>query len=529
MYLVDFDTRALPVETVDYLVIGSGIAGLYTAYLLARSGRRPVVLTKKMVENTSTERAQGGVAAAVGAGDSPILHLEDTLEAGAGLCDPEAVGVLVTEGPERVRDLVEMGTCFQRTDEGFALAREGAHRQRRILYAGGDATGAEIQRCLCFQAGECRIPLLEHNFVVDLLVEHGRCYGALVFNEPEGRLKVFYSQAVILGSGGSGQLFRQTTNPPVATGDGIAVAYRAGAEVTDLEFIQFHPTMLAVPEGPPFLISEAVRGEGGVLRNARGERFMPGFHPGAELAPRDVVSRAILSEMQATGADHVFLDVTHLPENTLRLRFPTITHTLATVGLDISRDWIPVAPAAHYIMGGVRTNLHGETAIEGLYACGEVACAGVHGANRLASNSLLDGLVFGGRIVQRILSRPAAPNPTPHFAYSGRREARPVDYPALREELQAHMSTYAGLSREAEGLERTLEFFRRHEYLELCPAQTTEAMETRNLFQIGALATEAAAARRESRGGHYRADYPEPRECWRKHIIFKRALTRERA
>jgi len=529
VYLADFDTRVLPVETVDYLVIGSGIAGLYTAYLLARSGRRPVVLTKKMVENTSTERAQGGIAAAIGAGDSPILHLEDTLEAGAGLCDPEAVGVLVTEGPERVRDLVEMGTCFQRTDDGFALAREGAHRQRRILYAGGDATGAEIQRCLCFQAGECRIPLLEHNFVVDLLVEHGRCYGALVFNEPEGRLKVFYSQAVILGSGGAGQLFRQTTNPPVATGDGIAVAYRAGAEVTDLEFIQFHPTMLAVPEGPPFLISEAVRGEGGVLRNVRGERFMPGFHPGAELAPRDVVSRAILSEMQATGADHVFLDVTHLPGDTLRLRFPTITHTLATVGLDISRDWIPVAPAAHYIMGGVRTNLHGETAIEGLYACGEVARAGVHGANRLASNSLLDGLVFGGRIVQRILSRPAAPKPNPHFAYSGRREARPVDYPALRAELQAHMSTYAGLSREAEGLERTLEFFRRHEYLELCPAQTPEAFETRNLFQIGTLVTEAAAARRESRGGHYRADYPEPRECWRKHIIFKRALTRERA
>jgi L-aspartate oxidase len=527
-FIVNFDTRQLPWESVDHLVIGSGIAGLYTAYLLSRSGRGVVVVTKKMVGNTATERAQGGIAAAIGTSDSPLLHLQDTLRAGAGLCDPEAVRILVTEGPDRVRDLVGMGTCFARTDAGFALVREGAHRQRRILYAGGDATGAEIQRALCHQVRRLNIPILENHFVVDLLVHHGQCYGALVLDETTGRLVAFRSKAVILASGGAGQLFRQTTNPLVATGDGIALAYRAGAAVTDLEFVQFHPTVLALPEGCTFLISEAVRGEGGVLRNAAGEAFMARYHPDAELAPRDVVTRAILTEMKATAA-HVFLDVTHLPADSLRRRFPTIAQTCAGLGLDIAREWIPVAPAAHYMMGGVQTNVHGETAVADLYACGEVACVGVHGANRLASNSLLDGLVFGGRIVERILARPAGWRAGPEFACSELRAAGRVDYVGLRTALQDQMDAHLGPIREPSGLEQSLRFFERYDYLQRCAAPDPEAMEVHNLLQVGALVTEAALARRESRGGHYRTDYPEPRECWRKHLIFQRASRNEPA
>ncbi|MBE0466063.1 MAG: L-aspartate oxidase [Candidatus Desulforudis sp.] len=522
LYILNFDTRQLPSEAVDYLVVGSGIAGLYTAYLLARSGRRVVVVTKKMVENTSTERAQGGIAAAIGASDSPLLHLQDTLRAGAGLCDPEAVQVLVTEGPYRVRHLVGMGARFDRTDGGFALVREGAHRQRRILYAGGDATGAEIQRTLCRQVNEMKIPVLENHFVVDLLVAHGQCCGALVLDETANRLLVFRSRVIILTSGGAGQLFRQTTNPPVATGDGIAVAFRAGAEVADLEFIQFHPTVLALADGPPFLISEAVRGEGGILRNASGKPFMSRYHPDGELAPRDVVTRAILAEMRATGTDSVFLDVTHLPADKLRRRFPTIAQTCTALGLDICRECIPVAPAAHYMMGGVRTNLYGETTIENLYACGEVACAGVHGANRLASNSLVDGLVFGGRIVERVLTRSQGTISDPDFSCALLRATAGIDYGALRSALQEQMDLNLGPIREPSGLEQALRFFEDHQYLHECAAPHTEAMEVHNLLQLGLLVTEAAAARRESRGGHYRTDYPQPRECWRKNLLFQR-------
>lgn len=521
-YIVNFDTRQLPQEMVDYLIIGSGIAGLYTASLLVRSGRRAVVVTKKMVENTSTERAQGGIAAAIGAGDSPRLHLQDTLRAGAGLCDPEAVQILATEGPDRVRDLVGMGARFDRAEADFVLAREGAHRKRRVLYAGGDATGAEIQRVLCGQVDELGFPVLENHFVVDLLVFQGRCHGALVLDETTGRLVVFRSRAVILTSGGAGQLFRRTTNPPVATGDGIALAYRAGAAVTDLEFIQFHPTVLASPESVPFLISEAVRGEGGVLRNARGETFMSRYHPEGELAPRDVVTRAILAEMKATRMANVFLDATHLPGDELRRRFPTIAQTCAGLGLDISRDWIPVVPAAHYVMGGVRTNFYGETTVEDLYACGEVACAGVHGANRLASNSLLDGLVFGGRVVERIWSQPDGKRSDPDFSGAGLRSTSTGEYPALRAALQEQMEANLGPIREAVGLEHALRFFECYDYLRQCAAPDTAAMEVCNLFQVGMLVAEAAAARRESRGGHYRVDYPEPRECWRKHLLFQR-------
>jgi len=522
-YLVNFDSEGLPQESVDYLVVGSGIGGLYAAWCLHRSGAEVLVLTKRMVEDTNTERAQGGIAAAIGASDSPFLHEKDTLAAGAGLCNADAVRILVTEGPQRVRDLMAMGARFDRLDGGFALTREGAHSRRRILHASGDATGAEIQRVLSFQAEGEKIPILERHFAVDLLVEQGRCYGLLAYDEEHGHLKIFRSRVTILATGGAGHLYARTTNPEVATGDGIALAYRAGAEVADMEFVQFHPTALALEGAPAFLISEAVRGEGGILRNIRGERFMPRYHPQAELAPRDVVTRGILAEMAATGAGYVYLDVTHLPAEEIPRRFPTITRTCADWGLDITREPIPVAPAAHYMMGGVKTDLDGRTSIEGLYACGEVACPGVHGANRLASNSLLDGLVFGGRIARRAIACAPLPNgPRPHFACSGLREDGGTDYAALRRALQNVMQEKVGPLRTAQGLAEALEFFDRHLHLREAAAPGPEAMEVRNLLEIGHLVAEAAASRTESRGGHFRADYPEPKARWEKHIIFRR-------
>ncbi len=522
-YLVNFDSRELPQYEVEYLVIGSGIAGLYTAYTIAKAGGDVLVITKRMVEDTSTERAQGGIAAAIGASDSPLLHEQDTLAAGAGLCDEEAVRVLVTEGPERVRELVSLGARFDRANGGFALTREGAHSQRRILHASGDATGAELQRVLSFQAHDIGVPILEWHFAVDLLVEGGQCYGALVLQEDKDRLVVFWAKAIILATGGAGQLYRRTTNPQVVTGDGMALGYRAGAELSDLEFVQFHPTVLALPGAPSFLISEAVRGEGGLLRNAAGERFMPGYHPLAELAPRDIVTRAILKEMEKTGADHVYLDISHLPAPEVEQRFPTISRTCKTYGVDVTCDLIPVAPAAHYMMGGVKTGLDGQTCIKGLYACGEVASAGIHGANRLASNSLLDGLVFGGRIARAVMAlKDRETFNRPAFACRDLRDDDSTDYQALKSELQQIMQEYVGPLRSAEGLAKALAFFDRWQFLRHYQTTGPDALEVRNMLEVGHLIAEAAMCRTESRGAHFRTDFPERRERWEKHLSFRR-------
>lgn len=524
-YLVNFDTRHLHQERWEYIILGSGIAGLYTAYAASRAGGRVLLLTKHAMVDSNTDKAQGGIAAALGHKDSPALHLKDTLAAGAGLCDPEAVNILVSEGPDRVRNLIEMGAQFDREGAELALTREGAHSQRRILHASGDATGAEIQRVLTERARlDPNSEVLENHFVVDLLVHENTCYGVLALDGGSGELKVFWGRAVILATGGLGQLFDHSTNPEVATGDGIAMAYRAGAEVMDMEFIQFHPTVLSLPGVPRFLISEAVRGEGAYLRNRYGERFMLRYHEYAELAPRDVVVRAILSEMASTASPKVFLDLSHLDPEMVRSRFPTINRTCLGYGLDITKDPIPVAPAAHYMMGGIKTNLHGETSVQGLYACGEAACLGVHGANRLASNSLLDGLVFGGRIVERVRHSLYGRCPEP-MEFTCEDLAEPdcgVDMKELRRRLQGVMGQYVGPVRTAQGLQKALDFFEELSYLSGFQAARPDEMEVRNMLEVGQLVAESALMRTESRGGHRRQDYPETVERWRKHIILRR-------
>lgn len=522
-HLVNFDTRQLPAETYEYVIIGGGIAGLYTACKVAREGGQVLVLTKHTLEDTSTDRAQGGIAAALGQSDSPELHFKDTIFAGAGLCDPKAVEILVNEGVNRVKELIGWGAQFDYYEGELALTREGAHSQRRILHAAGDATGAEIQRALVYQANQIsNLKIYENYFVVDLLVADDVCYGVLACDNVNRCFKVFYGRVVVLATGGTGQVYEHNTNPEIATGDGIAMAYRAGAEVMDLEFIQFHPTVLCLPGAPSFLISEAVRGEGARLRNSYGELFMSRYHQLAELAPRNVVVQSMLKEMVRTGSKNVFLDLSPLPAEVIQQRFPNITRTCAIYGLDITKDPIPVAPAAHYMMGGVKTNLHGETNIKGLYACGEVACQGVHGANRLASNSLLDGLVFGFRIVKQ--SMRFLTSYVPHsveFVCNYLKPPKEIKINSLRRELQAVMNKYAGPVRSHQGLTKALNFFENQADLFLSEAKNIAEMELRNMLLVGQLICEAALMRMESRGAHYREDYPAANERWIKHIILR--------
>ncbi|KIL34968.1 aspartate oxidase [Cohnella kolymensis] len=521
-YIVDFDPVKLRRVETDVVVIGAGIAGLYTA-LKASETNRVLMITKKSLFDSNTRYAQGGIAAVISEEDSPDFHREDTLIAGAGLCDAAAVDVLVHDGPKGVEQLIKFGTHFDEEDGRLALTQEGAHSRRRILHANGDATGFEIVRALAEKAvANPAIELWDDHFVLDLLTEEGECRGALV-QKPDGSRVAVFGKAIILCSGGSGQLYRYTTNPEVATGDGIAMAYRAGAVIRDMEFIQFHPTSLCYPGAPRFLISEAVRGEGAILRNIRGERFMEKYHPQLELAPRDIVARAIISEMEATKSTYVYIDITHETPELIRHRFPTIYEYCLNYGLDLTSDWIPVAPAAHYMMGGVNTDLHGETSIRRLFACGEVSSTGVHGANRLASNSLSEAVVFGQRIVDRINGLTAQPAFVSD-KYSDDREAAPRGAILERRlKLQKMMVRYAGLRRNKAGLMKAMEELKRHIPLLRMNLRSREEFEFANLLTCAVLVTEAALNREESRGAHYREDYPERDEpVWRKHTILHR-------
>lgn len=528
--LFSLELAELPLVETDFLIIGTGIAGLFAAFKAKEHGA-VLVVTKERAEVSNTGKAQGGIAAAVEEDDSPFLHLEDTLEAGAGICDPEAVQILVSDGPTLVMQLVELGVNFDREGSTWSLGREGAHRKRRILHA-TDATGEEIARALI---RECRrsanIAMQEGCFLVDLLREPdtGFCCGALLLDSRSGEPFVCRSPVVIAATGGAGRLYQNTTNPEVATGDGMAAAYRAGAELMDLEFFQFHPTALALGGAPRFLISEAVRGEGAFLRNGRGERFMPKYHELAELAPRDVVTRAIVWEMEKSGEESVYLDISHLNRERFQKRFPNIWRTCSLYGLDLEKGYIPVAPAAHYFMGGIRTDCEGKTNIPGLYASGEVACNGVHGANRLASNSLLDGLVFGARAVadaRRYLGRRNGRPRLPR-RLAGIRPANPrpsgTDWDEVADRVRRLMWEKAGIVRTEGALRDALhELDSLWRFASASLELNRPAVEAANLLTVGRLTVSAALLRRESRGSHFRSDYPFTDDInWLRHIVFQ--------
>ncbi|WP_418040020.1 L-aspartate oxidase [Paenibacillus xylanilyticus] len=525
-YIVDFDLSQLPIVETDVLVIGSGIAGLYTA-IRASKHNQVLMITKKSLLESNTRYAQGGIAAVIAEDDSPAYHLQDTLVAGAGLCRREAVEALVNEGPDGVQELIRLGTLFDVENGELALTQEGAHSHRRILHANGDATGYEIVRALAAQASaHSGIEVWDEHFVIDLITDHGECVGALV-QKSDGTKVFVKARATVLCSGGAGQLYRYTTNPEVATADGVAMAYRAGAVIRDMEFIQFHPTSLCYPGAPRFLVSEAVRGEGAFLRNIKGERFMERYHPQLELAPRDIVARAIVSEMETTNSTFVYLDITHESAELIKHRFPTIYETCMRYGLDMTTDWIPVAPAAHYMMGGVKTDLNGESSIGRLFACGEVSSTGVHGANRLASNSLSEAIVFGHRIVERIQTLPPLNSiqiETPSPLSVGNRtweEQQPISERRLR--LQKMMVRQVGLRRNGESLQGALDKLESEMDIFNYLLTHKEEMEYANLLTCAWLVTSGALHRQESRGAHYREDFPlRDDAAWQKHSLQQR-------
>ncbi len=499
-------------EETDVVVVGSGVAGLSTAIHARRAGLRVILVTKSTVSQGSTVWAQGGIAAALDPDDSPAEHLHDTLVAGAGLCDRDAVDVLVTQGPEAVRRLMALGAQFDRDAAGqIALTREGGHLRDRIAHAGGDATGAEISRALVEAvAGDPGIEVVTHALVLDLLLdERGAAQGVTLHVMGAGQrggVGAILAPAVVIATGGIGQVFSQSTNPRVATGDGVAAALRAGAVVSDLEFVQFHPTVMWLgPEasGQQPLVSEAVRGEGATLVDDEGDRFMLGAHPLAELAPRDVVAKAIMRRMRESGAKHVWLDARHLGAE-WPTRFPTIFESCRANGVDPRADLIPVSPAQHYHSGGIRTDLFGRSSVAGLFACGECACTGVHGANRLASNSLLEGLVFAERIGAVLADGVAAPRDP----VSARGEVPGLLPPNARLTLQRAMTEGVGVLRSGDSLATALAV------LDSLTAgidddPCTDTWETTNLHAVASVLAANAAARHETRGSHWREDYPD--------------------
>jgi L-aspartate oxidase len=525
-YLVARGGAELRYSSYDVLVIGGGIAGLTAAVGAARKWN-VALLTKSSLDDTTTFLAQGGIAAAVGPLDSPELHLEDTLVAGAGLCDAEAVAILVQEGPDRVRELELMGTKFDRRDGQLILASEGAHSVPRVVRAGGDATGSAVASTLVeAMVSGSRVELHEDEMVIDLLTDGKRCVGAVSLGIG-GELTVSFARAVVLACGGAGQVFSRTTNPDVATGDGHAMAYRAGALLRDMEFMQFHPTALHSDENPTLLLTEALRGEGAYLLDAAGERFMVGAHPQAELAPRDVVVRRMQQVMDRDGSDHVVLDARHLDCSFLLQRFPTVTRGLRERGYDLCAQTIPVAPASHYFIGGVWTDEWGKTTLPGLYACGETASTGVHGANRLASNSLLEGLVFADRIVRdlnRFLAQPERSVRKIKLDLSTETwNGNPAEVVTMvRGAVADLMMRHCGIVRNQAGMSEAVREIERLTAELRPPGRDPFELEVFNLLTVASLMLGSALLREESRGVHLRSDCAErDDEHWCRHVTLR--------
>ena len=500
--------KDLPNET-DFIVVGAGIAGLRASVELAPAGR-VLCLAKKEVTESNTQYAQGGIAAALSDDDEVSLHLDDTLKAGDGLCNEAAARVLVEEGPARIEELIEWGTEFDRAGAKIAFTREGAHSRNRVLHAHGDSTGREIGRALFLKAQAIKpIVFREFEFTTELVLRDGRVSGVRVLDKA-GQVHEIYASSVLLATGGLGQVYSDTTNPAVATGDGVAMAFRAGAEISDMEFVQFHPTALFLKGAPRFLLSEALRGEGAYLRNAELQRFMHKYHEMGELAPRDVVARAIAHELEVVKRPDaaVYLDLTHLNSDKVRKRFPTIYATCMRYNIDIAEELVPIRPAAHYAMGGVRTDLDGRASIPGLFAAGEVACTGVHGANRLASNSLLEGLVYGARAARTMRDELHSAQPRSAIAPQTRvqRNGSSPDIEKFIQKIQSLMWHNVAVVRECKSLRQTLAELANMQAGAL-KASDRRTHEAANILQTGILITSSALAREESRGAHYRLDF----------------------
>ncbi|HYG74856.1 MAG TPA: L-aspartate oxidase [Planctomycetota bacterium] len=523
-YLIELDLRRVPSFSPDVVIIGSGIAAI-SAALVSAEDASVLLVTKSELKESNTYYAQGGVAVSLDPSDDPEGHLRDTLIAGAGLCDEDAVRKLVTEGPARVKELIAWGTPFDRENGEIAFTLEGGHSHHRVIHAEGDATGRAIENSLIGRIrNHPNISILENHFAVDLLHKDDVCYGVIALDSASGKLLKIEAKATILASGGLGQIYRETTNPEVATGDGMAMAFRAGATLQDMEFVQFHPTTLYLAGAKRHLITEAVRGEGGYLINSKGERFMVGVHERAELAPRDIVARGIYNEMSKSGATAVFLSMAHLDPELIRSRFPNLCKTLAQYRLDPTKDRIPVRPACHYMMGGIRTDLQARTDIHRLLAAGEVTSVGVHGANRLASNSLLDGLVFGHEAGRQASLLAAGSQPT--FPDKWVRpvlpkDNLPLDVTDVRNSLRSLVSRSAGLVRDAETMNsalQMLDFWQKYVYAE--EFTSVPGMELQNMLACGQMILRTALRREESRGAHSRTDFPDIDDA-----RFKRHLT----
>ncbi len=526
-YLIPFDPRELPHHFTDVLVIGGGLAGLRAALGFAPTDR-VLVVTKDEVHESNSAYAQGGIAGVLDPEDHFEDHIADTLAAGKGLCDPEVVEMVVREAPRRIAELIDWGTHFDEVDGHVELGLEGGHSHKRIVHALGDATGREVMRAVIGQArSRPSLRIWQNSFTVDLLTYDGRCRGAIVWDRRRGP-SLIWARATVLATGGAGQIYRETTNPPIATADGHALAYRAGAELRDMEFMQFHPTVLYIAGSSRHLITEAVRGEGAYLRDRDGHRFMPEFHPLAELAPRDDVSRAIVAVMARTQHPCVYLDLAHLDPARVRSRFPGFDRLCRTFDLDITHDAIPVRPGAHYMIGGATVDLRGRTTLPGLWAAGEVTSTGLHGTNRLASNSLLESLVYGARAAEDIAATLVAEGPrpleVPPIAAPDRPEPRPpIDLGDVRDSLRALMWRAAGITRDGRGLEEAgeqVDFWCRYALDQAFddPAGWT----LQNLLTVARLMIAGALERPESRGVHTRSDFPATDPAWARRIAMTR-------